>query len=167
MPIREDEEQHVLSGDGSAVGCRSVPKPSAVQQPCSPHLRFDELSRTSRGVVQWVASKHASGPLVASALSKVLALSRLVSAEEARASVHAAISLSYGRCKLKLVGGALGRTSPASGQFLLSICGGDVECIYLATPPPTPQGEDAAVPAVLQSQVSCLPCGTHPGLKDI
>ena len=49
-----------------------------------------------------------------------------------------AISFSYRGCKLKLVRGALGRTSLAPRHFLLCICGGDIECVYLATPPPPP-----------------------------
>ena len=54
-----------------------------MQQPCRPYLQFDKLSRTASGVLQGVASKHARGPLVAAALSKVLAVSRSVSAEAA------------------------------------------------------------------------------------
>ena len=65
------------------MGCRSMPTPSAVQQPCRSRFLFGDLSRTASGVLQGLASKHASGPLVASPLSKVFAASRIVSAEAA------------------------------------------------------------------------------------
>ena len=56
------------------MGCRGMPQPSAVPQPCLASLLFGELSRTaaSGDVLQGVAPKHA---IVASALSKMLAAS--------------------------------------------------------------------------------------------
>ena len=49
------------------MGCRSVPTPGAVQQPCRSRLPVGELSRTaaSDDVLQGIASQNASGPLAA------------------------------------------------------------------------------------------------------
>ena len=67
------------------MGCRCLPQPSAMQQPCRSRLPFGALSRTAAfsDVLQGIASQNASGPLVASPLSKVSAASRIVSAEAA------------------------------------------------------------------------------------
>ena len=65
------------------MGCRSMPTPSAVQQPCRSRFLFGDLSRTASGVLQRRTSKHLRGPLVASPLSKIFAASSIVSAEAA------------------------------------------------------------------------------------